>query len=221
MVKMTKPDMHKIPLMLITDDKRSMNRSVLDVVSAALAGGVTCVQFRPWKPCDADFLEQACALRAITKKAGALLIINDRIDIATLCHADGVHLGARDIPIPEARRLLGDTGVIGYSSHSLQEAERAARAGADYVTISPVFPTTSTSDPRPVTGAFGAVEVDCAVHIPVFALGGIGPDNVTQLLDLGMEHIAVISCITQSGDVTAAARTLCEIIAAETAVPES
>lgn len=221
MIKMTRPDMQQVPLMLITDDKRSRNRSVLEVVSAALAGGVTCVQFRPWKPCDADFLEQAHALREITSKAGALLIINDRIDIASLCHADGVHLGAHDIPIADARRLLGDTGIIGYSSHSLEEAERAARAGADYVTFSPVFPTTSTSDPRPVADPFDAVEVDCAVHIPVFALGGISPGNIGELLDLGMEHFAVVSSITQADDVTAAARTLCDIIAVETAVAES
>jgi thiamine-phosphate pyrophosphorylase len=216
MIKVAKPDMGKIRLMLITDDKRSNNRPVEEVVKAAVAGGVRCVQFRPWKPSDAEYLEKARALRKITRAAGALLILNDRIDIASLCRADGVHLGAGDIPIRDARVLMGDTGVIGYSAHSLEEARKAEMQGADYVTFSPVFPTTSTSLPRPVTGPFTALETDCELSIPMFALGGVNHENIVELLDLGMNHAAVVSCITAAPDVEAAARSLCAIIENET-----
>ena len=212
MIKPVKPDIETRYVMLITDDKRSRDRDVVEVVQAALSGGVRCVQFRPWKPSDGEFLKKARKLRSVTRQAGALLIINDRIDIASLCQADGVHLGAGDIPIPDARRLLGDFGLIGYSAHSMDEAAKAAGDGADYVTLSPVFDTTSTSFPRTPIGPFEVLEADCAVHVPVFALGGIDHGNVSQLLDIGVERVAVVSCITRAEDVEAAARSLCALV---------
>jgi thiamine-phosphate pyrophosphorylase len=207
--------MESVHLMLITDDKRSRGRAVEDIVRAAVAGGVRCIQYRPWQPSDAEFLQKVRVLREITRASHALLIINDRIDIAALGKADGVHLGAGDIPIHDARMLMGDTGIIGYSAHTQQEAEDAAMGGADYVTFSPVFPTTSTSLPRPVTGPFDALEVDCVLPVPLFALGGVNHENIIELLELGVEHAAVVSCITEADDVTDAARRLCDIIERE------
>lgn len=198
-----------INVYLITDDRRSGGRCVEDVVAAAVRGGVRMVQYRPNDVSDAQYLETARRLRDITAAAGALLLISDRADIAALCRADGVHIGANDIPIADARLLIGEDGVIGYSAHDPDEAKDAARRGADFVTYSPVFPTTSSSRPRPPLGTQAVIDLDVELPMPLFALGGIGHNNVEQLLEFGVRHVAVVSCITEAKDIERAARAMC------------
>ena len=204
--------MDHIRVYLITDDKRSRGRTVEEVVSAAVRRGVRCVQYRPWQPDDAQYLETAKRLRDITGEAGALLLINRRTDIAEESRSDGVHLGAGGMSISEARAELGDSAVIAYSAHSLEEAQAAAAAGADFVTLSPVFPTASSSRPRALLGPERIAEANSAIDIPMFALGGVDHSNAGQLLAVGVRRVAVVSCITQAPDVDAAARDLCRIM---------
>ena len=200
-----------INVYLITDDRRSGGRCVEDVVAAVVRGGVRMVQYRPRDVSDAQFLAAARRLREITTAAGALLLISDRADIAALCRADGIHIGAHDIPIKDARLLLGDDGIIGYSAHDPDEAKDAARRGANFITYSPVFPTTSSSKPRPALGPQAVIDLDVELPMPLFALGGIDHNNVEQLLELGVSHVAVVSCITEAKDIERAARGMCMI----------
>lgn len=200
-----------VKVYLITDGRRSRGRGVEEVVSEALAGGVRCVQYRPSQCDDRAFLETARRLREITNAAGSLLIINDRVDVATLSMADGVHLGANDIPIEDARRLLGDGCIVGYSAHGPEEALAAAAQGASYITYSPVFATTSFSAPRPPIGLEGFSRLTVQVPMPVFALGGISEANASELLDEGIENIAVVTAITEADDMRAAAARICAL----------
>ena len=148
-----------VSLYLITDDKRSAGRPVEEIVEEAVAGGVRLVQYRPWMISDIDYVTKAMALRRITRKAGCILLLNARPNVALQVGADGVHVGHASMAIPAARRRLIDVGIIGYSAHSPEEAKKAEEDGADFITYSPIFETTSSSKPRPTLGV-DAVIVD-------------------------------------------------------------
>lgn len=200
-------------LYLITDDRRSAGRPVEEVVAAAVRGGVRMVQYRPVRLPDAEFSEKARALRRITAAAGCRLLINGRIDIALLAGADGVHLGKLgkgDIPVAEARALLGPDRIIGYSAHEPEEAAEVQAAGADFITYSPIFPTTSDSRPRPAVGVERLREIveTLGLRIPVFPLGGIDLGRIGQLVSAGFRRAAVVTAITEAPDMEAAARRL-------------
>ncbi|MEW6202033.1 MAG: thiamine phosphate synthase [bacterium] len=199
-------------LYLITDDLRSRGRSVIEVVSAALRGGIGCVQYRPWEKTDAEFLNNALKLRAITSAAGAKLIINARCDIAALADADGVHLGTGKVPVKAARKILGAKKIIGFSAHNLKETLKAQDDGADYISLSPLFITTSASIPRPPLGIKQWLKITEKIKIPVFALGGINTDNLKSALNAGINRIAVVSALTDADDITTAAKILTKIM---------
>jgi thiamine-phosphate pyrophosphorylase len=165
------------------------------------------IQYRPDAVSDAAFLEKAKALREITRPVGCLLLINDRADIALLADADGVHLGKGDVPVAEARRLLGQGRIVGYSAHEPDEAARAEESGADFITYSPIFPTTSHSLPRDVVGVEKLNEVveKQRLRIPVFPLGGIGLAQIKMLRSAGIRRAAVVTAITEAEDMAAAA----------------
>jgi len=204
--------MQNIYLYLITDDLRSRGRSVVEVVSGAVRGGAQCVQYRPQKISDEEFLRNAKELRKVTVEAGVRLIINTRIDIATLAEADGVHLSAEGSPIKEARKLVGSEKIIGFSAHNLTEALNAQNEGANYITLSPLFTTTSASRPRPALGIEQWKEIASQVSVPIFALGGINEDNLKEVLSAGIKRVAVVSAITEADDITAAAKTIAKVL---------
>jgi thiamine-phosphate pyrophosphorylase len=177
------------------------------VVSEALEGGAGMVEVREKGVADAEVLRTALALREVTARAGALLVVNDRPDIALLAHADGVHLGQGDLPVAAARSLVGEDLLIGVSTHSVEQARAAESAGADYIGAGPVHPT-ATKDAGPLLGLDGLRAVLQAVAIPAFAIGGISPANARDVARAGAGRAAVSSAILRAPDAAAAARAI-------------
>jgi thiamine-phosphate pyrophosphorylase len=178
-----------------------------EAVRLALEAGVEGVQLREKGMEDHALLSLAREVRELTARAGALFMVNDRLDIALASHADGVHLGQRDLPLGEARSLAGDRLLIGVSTHSLAEARRAVREGADYIGVGPVF-ATPTKDAGPLLGCDGLASVMAEASVPAFAVGGINPGNLGAVLAAGATRIAVASAVLATEDVPGAVRQL-------------
>lgn len=186
-------------------------RSALDVLDATLAAGVRLIQFREKDFDDRQLYQRALAFRERTRAADALLIIDDRVDIALAVEADGVHLGQSDLPIRAARALAPDL-ILGASSHTLKEALAAQDAGASYVNIGPIFPTQTKSVP---TRALAPAMIDAIaphLRIPWTTMGGIKLDNIHEVLKRGARHVAVVTAVTAAADVHAAAKELRDAI---------
>ncbi|MFH1476602.1 MAG: thiamine phosphate synthase [Verrucomicrobiota bacterium] len=198
-------------LYLVTSQALSRGRSTLEIVDAALAGGVRLIQLREKEMPMPDFLRLAERTRARTAQANALLIINDRIDVALSVGADGVHLGQADFPIAAARHLAPDL-IIGASTHSPAEARAAERAGASYINIGPLFPTQTKQWSGEFLGLGGLQEIVPLVKIPWTVMGGIKPEHVPALIQAGARTIAVITAITASDDPAQATRELLSTI---------
>jgi len=184
-------------------------RNALEVLDAVLDAGVRLVQFREKDIDDGELYRRALASRKRTREAGAMLIVDDRVDIALAVGADGVHLGQADLPIDAARRLAPDL-IIGASSHNLEEALAAQEAGAGYVNIGPIFATQTKAIP---TGAVGPDLIDrIAPHleVPFTCMGGIKAHNIHEVVRRGARHVAVVTAATQAHDVRAACRQLRE-----------
>jgi thiamine-phosphate pyrophosphorylase len=177
------------------------------VVEAAIRGGAMVVQLREKGLEDADLLRSARRLRELTAAHGALLIVNDRPDIALLSHADGVHLGQSDLSVRAARRILEPGMLVGISTHSEEQALRAERDGADYVGVGPVFQT-PTKDAGPPLGPTLAGQIAARVRIPAWAIGGICADNLAPLVRAGIAHVAVSSAVLDASDPGQAAASL-------------
>lgn len=188
-------------------------RSALEVLEACLDAGVRLVQFREKDLDDGALYERASAFRERTAAAGALLIVDDRVDIALAIGADGVHLGQSDLPLAAARRIAPDL-ILGASSHNPEEAEAAQAAGASYVNIGPIFDTQTKAVS---SGAVGPAMIDrIAPHlnVPFTCMGGIKAHNIDEVLDRGARHVAVVTAVTAAPVVSAAAKELRERILA-------
>ncbi len=182
-------------LYLVTDRSLAHGRSTVDIVRAAVAGGATCVQLREKHASTRDFLNEAKAVRALLKDLGVPLIINDRVDVALAVNAEGVHLGQTDMPIADARRIVGRSMLIGISAECVEDALRAEAEGADYVGISPVFATPTKTDTAPALGLSGVAAIRARVSLPLVGIGGIGPANAAEVIRAGCDGIAVVSAI--------------------------
>ncbi|MFP4053179.1 MAG: thiamine phosphate synthase [Phycisphaerae bacterium] len=180
---------------------------VRDRVRAALAGGADAIQLREKEVSDAAFLAMAAELRELTDEMGKLFIVNDRPDIAAIVGADGVHLGQGDIPVSETRRLLRPGAIIGKSTHSVAQAKAAANEGADYIGIGPIYASQTKNAGEPL-GPQVISEVREAIDLPFVPIGGIGLDNVREVLDAGATRVAVASSVMRTDDVKAAAAEL-------------
>ncbi len=168
-----------------------------------LEGGANIIQLRAKDTPTGTMLEAARKIRALTVSYGALFIVNDRVDVALLSRANGVHLGNDDIPAEDARKLLGKNAIIGISTHTRDEALDARKRGADYISFGPVFATKTKKDalsPRGLKALKQAVE---AVSIPVVAIGGINEKNLSDVLACGVDATAIISDILTSKDIGA------------------
>jgi thiamine-phosphate diphosphorylase len=146
------------------------------------------------------------------RQAKALFIVNDRLDVALAAEADGVHVGQDDLPVEIARKIAGGNFIIGASSATLDEARRAAAAGADYLGIGTIFPTDSKADTGPALGLEILGQIKQATNLPVIAIGGITGDNAPSVLEAGADGLAVISAITGAPDMVAATRNLVTLI---------
>jgi thiamine-phosphate pyrophosphorylase len=164
------------------------------LIEEAVAGGVDIIQLREKKLSDRELLSRARRVRQLTRKAGSLLIVNDRPDIARLSEADGVHLGQDDVPIPEARRIVGAEALIGISTHSIDQVRQAVMEGASYIGVGPVFPS-ATKPFADFPGLDFVRKVSEETTLPAFALGGINPQNASEVLAAGATRIAVSSAI--------------------------
>jgi len=200
-------------LYLITDRMQTAGRSLPAVVAAALRGGLRAVQLREKDLTAGQLFELAVELRQLTGEHGAKLLINDRIDVALAVAADGVHLGKASLPVPEARRILGGGRLIGYSAHSADEALRAQREGADFVTLGPVYHTPSKALYGEPLGPGALAETARVLNIPVFALGGVNSVSAVEALSAGAYGVALISAIMTAPDPAHATESLLRIIA--------
>jgi thiamine-phosphate pyrophosphorylase len=186
-------------------------RSSLDVLDSVLAAGVKLVQFREKSMDDKALYEFAQKFRERTAAAGALLIIDDRLDIALAVGADGIHLGQFDLPVSVARQLAPDL-IIGASTHSLEQALAAQNAGASYINLGPIF---QTQTKEVTTGPLGPELIDAVrphIHIPFTCMGGIKAHNIEEVLNRGARHVAVVTAVTEADDVAAAATNLRDAI---------
>ena len=207
-----KPKNIDYSLYLVTDRGLAKGRTTLEIVRAAVEGGVTCVQLREKECSTLQFIEQAMAVKDFLRDHGVPLIINDRVDVALAVAADGVHLGQTDMPLKAARRILGDSMIIGISAESLEDAIEAERGGADYLGVSPIYATPTKTDTAPPLGLKGLRAIREAVKLPLVGIGGLNRDNAAEVIRSGGDGVAVVSAIVAAGDPEAAARTLKQII---------
>ena len=195
-------------LIVITDAPLAAPRSVSDVVEAALAGGAPAIQLRMKASGAREMIDVGRRLRDLTREAGALLFVNDRLDVALEIGADGVHLGPDDIPVPAVRATAPPDFLIGYSTDRPDDAVRAARDGADYIGCGAVFGTSNKNVGGERIGVAGLRRVVRAAPVPVVGIGGIHSANVGQVAATQAAGVAVIGAIMSAADPEAATRAL-------------
>lgn len=201
-----------LKLYLVTDRDLSLGRSLEEVVSEAVAGGVTIVQLREKDAPTGEFVDLARRLMAQLKPLGIPLIINDRIDVALAVDADGVHIGQIDMRYEDARRLLGPDKIIGLSVENMDDLLEANRLDVDYIGISPVYGTPTkidTAEPFGLEGLRKAIAM--SVH-PTVAIGGMNASTIGEVIKAGTDGVAVVSAICSASSPRAAAKELSEII---------
>jgi thiamine-phosphate pyrophosphorylase len=202
----------KCDLYVITDEEISNGLSHAEVAKRAIAGGADVIQLRD-KNCGChELVFVGRALRALTKRTKTLFIVNDRLDVALACGADGVHLGQDDMRVSVARQIAPHGFIIGVSVGTVEEAVRAEQEGVDYVAVSPVFSTASKDNAGPGHGLDAVRKIRNTVTIPVIAIGGIGQENAQDVITAGADGVAVISAVVGSRDITRAARELKAIV---------
>lgn len=200
-------------LYAVTDPHFSKDdNEFLEQIEAAILGGASMIQLREKELENAAFLKRACQVRKLTEKYNIPLIINDNIEVALACGADGVHIGQGDMSAEEARKMLGDARILGVTAKTVEQAQAAYRAGADYLGSGAMFGSVTKLDAKYMS--FETLQAICAsVPIPVVAIGGINKDNVEQLAGSKMAGAAVVSGIfgkKEKQDIRAAARELRE-----------
>jgi thiamine-phosphate pyrophosphorylase len=195
----------------ITDQASAQGRDDATVARALIEGGVSCLQYRAKKLSAQAQWRGAHALAALCRQSGVPFIVNDRIDLALDCGADGVHLGQDDAPIAAARRLAATAGralLVGKSTHSLQQALDAQDEGADYIGYGPLYATQTKENNVPPVGVESLGAVIQALRIPVVAIGGIKPGCLAAVAGQGAQHCAVVTHLTGANDIGAATRDL-------------
>lgn len=195
-------------LYLVTDQALTRGRALEEVVAAAVQGGVTCVQLREKQLGTVDFLAQARALKALLTPRNIALVINDRIDVALACDAEGVHLGQSDMPVEDARRLLPPEVFIGWSVETMDDVARSAALPVDYLGVSPIFATSTKTDTQAPWGLHGLQQVRAATTLPLVAIGGLHAGNAVDVLRAGADGLALVSALCSANDPQAAAATL-------------
>jgi thiamine-phosphate pyrophosphorylase len=203
-----------LDLYVVTDETLGRGRSHAEIARLACAGGADAIQLRDKWCSIRDLCRAGREIREITRATGTLFIVNDRLDVALACRADGVHLGQGDLQVDTARQIASRPFIIGISAGTVAEAVAAEQAGADYVVLSPVFSTTSKDNAGPGQGLVVLREMKGAVSVPVLAIGGISRDNVSLVIGAGADGVAVISAVVGQPDITAAARDLKDRITA-------
>ncbi|RDY22785.1 thiamine phosphate synthase [Romboutsia maritimum] len=189
-----------LKLYLVTDSQILEGRDFYKSIEDAIKAGVTMVQLREKNALGKEFLEKAKKLREITRKYNIPLIINDRVDIAMLCDADGVHVGQSDIDAPSVRRLIGRDKIIGVSTRTIEEANLAKKEGADYIGIGTIFSTSTKLDAKLVQ-LNTVEEIIKKIDIPTVLIGGIDLKKIDKLKKLNSSGYAIISAILKENDI--------------------
>jgi thiamine-phosphate pyrophosphorylase len=197
-------------LHVITDARAG--RPSLEVVRAALSAGAPVVQVRAKQTSDRALYELACRVVDLCTEAGAQCIVDDRPDVALAVRATGAHLGAEDLPVHAARRVVGPTLVLGATTRDPAGARELVAEGATYLGVGPAYPT-ATKDglPHPL-GPSGVAAVASAVTVPVIAIGGVTADRVPDLVEAGVHGVAVVSEVSEAADPAAAVRRLLQAL---------
>jgi len=194
------------PLYAILDPSQTRGRDPLSVLRDLLQGGLRLLQLRAKEMASKELLALAKEIRPLSRKAGCLFIVNDRVDIALAAEADGVHLGQEDLPLVVARKLLGEEKIIGISTHDLAQAREAEREGADYIGFGPIFGTSTKETGYSPRGLAMLKEIRQAVKIPIVAIGGITESNVAQVREAGANSAAIINDLMGAEDVAGKVR---------------
>ena len=194
-------------LYVIIDPQQTRGRDPVEVARQALRGGARILQWRDKTRDKGEQLPQARSIHQLCREQGALFIVNDHVDLALACAADGAHLGQKDLPVSAVRPWAPAGFLLGVSTNNAEEARQAERDGADYVAVGSVFPTGSKETTRPASPE-RLREVKQAVGIPVVAIGGINEENIAQVLEAGADTVAIISAVCGAEDVEEAARRL-------------
>jgi thiamine-phosphate diphosphorylase len=201
-------------LYVVLDRTAARGRDLVELLALALAGGSRMIQLREKEWPSGRVLPLAEKLRAACAAAGATFIVNDRVDLALAVGADGVHLGQDDLPARAARPLLRPGMILGISTHSVEQARAAQADGADYVAVGSMFATTSKADFQ-LVGPDLMRKLRGEIRVPLVGIGGITPDNVSEVIQAGADGVAVISAVCAAADPkAAAARFLTQIRAA-------
>ncbi|WP_332632096.1 thiamine phosphate synthase [Halalkalibacter flavus] len=205
--------MREFKLYAITGEEFHQGRDLVEVMEEAILGGVDIIQLRDKTSSKRDVLNKAKSLRELTRKHDVLFIVNDHIDVALAVDADGIHIGQDDLPLAEARKIMGQDKIIGLSTHKIEEAREAEAGGADYIGVGPIFHTNSKVDVvDPVTTEY-IKQVIAEINIPFVAIGGIKLHNVDQVLDAGATRICMISEIVGAKDVKGVCQQFTKILA--------
>lgn len=185
-------------LCLITDTVIQKKYSHLQIAQMAIKGGADIIQLRDKTLPTGKLIEVAKKIAELCRKHNVLFIVNDRVDVVMASGADGVHLGKEDIPVKDARKLLGSRKIIGGTAHSLNEAKLREKEGADYIGFGHIYPTKSKYKPEKAKGTKLLAEVVKRVKIPVIAIGGISLNNIDDVKDTNVHGIAVIGSVLNS-----------------------
>lgn len=199
-------------LHVLTDTVLQSRFTHAELARMAIKGGADTIQFRQKVGTTREMIDIVRQLKQLCIGSSVTLIVNDRIDVAIAAEADGVHLGQDDFPIPLARKLLGESRIIGGSAATLEDAQKCLAEGADYIGFGPVYPTTSKEDAEPVTGVKLLKRTVQAVSLPIIAIGGISAENTPEVMQTGAQGIAVISAVCCQEDPEQATRELCNAL---------
>jgi thiamine-phosphate pyrophosphorylase len=199
-------------LHILTDVVVQTRFSHAELARRAIAGGADTIQFRQKSGSTRSMIEAGCEIREVCRNAGVTFLVNDRVDVALACEADGVHLGQDDFPISLARTLLGEDRIIGGSGGSLEEILKCQVEGADYAGFGPIHPTSSKVDAGPASGLEPLKGLISRVSIPIVAIGGITAGNAGEVMTAGAWGVAVISAVCCREDPEGAVRELGRIV---------
>lgn len=197
---------------LVTDRNLCLGRPLMDVVLEAVSGGAGIVQLREKDADTREFVELACAMKAELEGRDVPLLINDRIDVALACGADGVHIGQSDMPYELARRMLGPDAIIGLSVETMEQVHEAEALDVDYLGVSPIFATGTKTDTGRPWGLDGLKEIRSRSRHPLVGIGALGVHNAAEAIRAGADGVAVVSALCSAPSPHEAAKELARAV---------
>ncbi|MCQ9208266.1 MAG: thiamine phosphate synthase [Omnitrophica bacterium] len=195
----------RLYVILDADICKKARGDIVEIADRVIAGGADILQLRAKGLREHKIKEISLKIKGLAEKAKALFVLNDQVDLAATLDLDGVHLGQEDLPVKEARKILGEDKIVGLSTHSLEQASAAQKQEVDYIGIGPIFSTATKPNVTPI-GLEIIVKIKDKIKIPFVAIGGIGLDNLDQVLSNGAQRVAVCRAIIESPDILKAAK---------------